>query len=210
MTRKKRFFIPIAICFAYIAVFATGISCKKGGEGSIPSGESVAESEVQSPGESGRDETEYVYVIVGATDFFVTTDATKDSVDFSSVTARRENGDGKIYPVETDDSAVIWGKKGVYPVRYVCGSSFVGKQIYIYDITLPEISGATDKTVSSAEEILTGISATDQFGFSLTLSCKINGSENGMLSAGENEAEISASDPVGNTKRVIVKITLKR
>lgn len=154
-------------------------------------------------------ETDYTYIITGATDLYVNTSATKGSIDYSAVTARRENGDGDVYPVEMDDSSVEWGVGGIYTVKYVCGKSFVENKIYIYNNTLPVISGATDKTVSSAAEILDGVTATDQFGFSLALTYFVNGAEKGSLAAGDNSVEIKAADIVGNVKTVTVKITLK-
>lgn len=208
--------LVLTICLVFLSVFAcAAVSCKKNNETSAGAeSSSVAESnsetndnESQSP--SSADETEYVYIISGATDSYVNLGAVKASIDCSSVKARRENGDAKTYPVEVDDSAVTWGTKGVYTVKYVCGNSFVEKKIYIYDKTLPTIDGASNKTVASSGEILSGITATDQFGFSLSVTYFVNGVEKGNLAAGDNEVEIQAADPVGNVKKVTIKVTLK-
>jgi len=204
---KKKYIIALTLIICLVAALTVSavvsFGCKNKDNSSdssdLPNDSSSLPSDV----------TDYTYIITGATDLYVNTSATKGSIDYSGVTARRENGDGDLYPVEMDDSSVEWGIGGVYTVKYVCGKSFVEKKIYIYDKTLPEISGATDKTVSSAAEILDGITATDQFGFSLALTYFVNGAEKGTLATGVNSVEIKAADIAGNVKTVTVNVTLK-
>lgn len=200
--KYKKVILTVLCLMAVLSVAILQAACKKPQENS-------SFKEDSSSGISGGDNISYFYVIEGATDFYVDLSATKSSIDISSITAYRENGEGTAENVFMDDSNVTWGKQGVYSVKYIAGESFIEKKIYIYGNTLPTLTGAKNKTIKNANEVLSGVSATDQFGFSLAVGYFINGTESARLVAGENIVTYKASDLVGNTVQLSVVITLE-
>lgn len=195
MKHKKRILTALCLIIGFIVAIAqTG--CK---EEKLPVGTDPI----------GGMEMSYFYVISGARDFYVDLSATKAAVDTSSIKAYRENGEGTAESVSMDDSAVTWGVKGVYSVKYIAGDSSVECKIYIYDATLPTIIGAIDKTVRLRDEVLLGVSATDQFGFSLAVTYFVGDVEKGALSVGNNIVTYQTADLAGNIQTVSVTITLE-
>ena len=154
-------------------------------------------------------EIEYNYVITGARDFYVNTSATAASLDLSGIYATRANDGGK-YDVTADFSAVTFGTKGKYSAVYSCGNSKTEKSVYIYDKTAPVISGAVSKNVALGYNPLGGVSATDQFGFSVTVNYAIESDGNAVqkLQTGQNNVTYTASDLAGNTASVTVVFTV--
>ena len=154
-------------------------------------------------------EIEYDYVITGTRDIYVSSSATAASLDLSGIYATRLNGDGK-YDVSADFSAVEFGTKGKYTAVYSCGNSKIEKYVFVYDKTLPVIAGAVSKTVSRGANPLDGVSATDQFGFSVVVSysIEVGGVKVSELQTGRNDVTYVASDLAGNAARVTVALNV--
>jgi lipoprotein len=160
---------------------------------------------------SGDPDVQYRYEIKGACDFFVGSEATADSLDYSNVKAVRLNSNGVEYPVEADFSAVEWGKRGKYPCFYFCAQSKVERYVYIYDQTPPVIEGAASQTVPLDAQLSAGVTAVDQFGFSVVIGYTIyyDGQESDGLRVGKNQVEYFATDMVGNKASVTVTLTVE-
>ena len=159
----------------------------------------------------GDPDVQYRYEIKGACDFFVGSEATAASLDYSNVKAVRLNSDGVEYPVEADFSAVEWGKRGKYPCAYFCAQSKIERYVYIYDQTPPLIEGAVSQTVPLDADLSAGVTAVDQFGFSVVIGYTIyyEGQESDGLRAGNNQVEYFATDIVGNKASVTVTLTVE-
>lgn len=153
--------------------------------------------------------SEYAYTIIGASDYYVDISATAESLDLSQVYAVRSGSDTE-YEVNADFSAVSFGVKGKYSVVYSCGSAQAEKSVYVYSSDAPEISGAESKTVGINYDPLTGVSAKDQFGFSVTVDCAVysGGVKTDTLQNGENTVKYTASDLSGNKATVTVILTV--
>ena len=93
---------------------------------------------------------------------------------------------------------------------YSCGNSKIEKYVFVYDKTLPVIAGAVSKTVSRGANPLDGVSATDQFGFSVVVSysIEVGGVKVSELQTGRNDVTYVASDLAGNAARVTVALNV--
>lgn len=200
--KHKKIILTVLCLITVFSAVVLQVACKKPQESSSVIGDSSDNGKTE-------EEISYFYIIEGAKDFYVDLSATKNSIDISSIKAYRENGEGFAESVFMDDGKVTWGKQGMYSVKYVAGESFVEKKIYIYDNTIPTITGATNKTVKNANDVLSGVSATDQFGFSLAVTYFINDTQNAKLVAGKNTVIYKVADLVGNTAEISVVITLE-
>lgn len=153
------------------------------------------------------------YAISGESDICLTISDTESTLDTSAVKGTSTtNGTKKTETVTKDVSGINFGKKGRYDLVYTCGTEHKTVNVYIYDTSVPVISGATDKTVDyqSGINVLDGVTAKDQFDKVVTVTYEIFvGNEKAdKLVAGENTVKYTATDAVGNTANLEAEYNL--
>lgn len=195
----------IIIVLLIVVIAAMIVGCGRNPDAGSTSTSTPNNSEVNKPTASDTN----TYIITGARDYYIGISATAEAIDVSLIKAEREEGGG-VYAVAADFSAVKFGTKGKYTAVYSCGQTKVERQVYVYDSAAPEIKGVSDKTVNASVDLLSGISATDQFGFSVTVSyiITINGIEKQVLQTGKNTVTYTAVDLVGNVATSVAIITV--
>lgn len=202
MKARERLIIIAALIAISAVIIIAG--CGNRDDGSTPA-PAPDNPQVNGPVESDTN----TYIITGARDYYIGIAATAEAIDLSLLKAEREESGG-VYAVTADFSGVKFGTKGMYTAIYSCGQTKVEKQVYVYDSTVPEIKGVSDKTVSASADLAWGVSATDQFGFSVSViyTITVNGIESDVLRVGENTVTYTAIDLVGNIATAVATVTV--